>query len=69
MSHMVMLGQFLTATQLRLAQKLFPNREAIRDQIILPNLAEINTKLGQENDPDYLSYLVEYAIQIRNQQS
>jgi hypothetical protein len=60
------LSDFLTDDQLRRCINLFPNREVIRDQIIKPNLAVINQKLGQENDPDYLSYAIVYAIGQRS---
>ena len=36
------------------------------DEIIRPNLQRINATLGQENDPLYLAYVVEYTfIQTR----
>jgi hypothetical protein len=31
-------------------------------EIINPNMERINTKLGQENDADYLAYAVEFAV-------
>ena len=64
MSRSIILSDFLSMSQLDRAKRLLPDREAIRDQVILPNMAEINRKLDQENDPDYLSYLVVYALQI-----
>lgn len=57
------LGDFLTDEQLHRCADLYPNREMIRDQIIKPNLAAINRKLGQENDADYLAYAIVYAIE------
>lgn len=33
-----------------------------RDSLIVPNMERINEALGQENDPDYLAYTVEYAL-------
>jgi hypothetical protein len=35
---------------------------SICEEIIKPNLKAINEKLGQENDPRYLAYVVEYAL-------
>jgi hypothetical protein len=35
---------------------------AILDHIITPNIANINKKLGQENDPRYLAYAIEFAL-------
>lgn len=32
------------------------------DEIIKPNINAINAKLGQENDPKYLAYAVEYVM-------
>lgn len=32
------------------------------EEIIKPNIEAINKKVGQENDPLYLAYAVEYAI-------
>ena len=34
----------------------------ICEEIIKPNLLRINRDLGQENDPMYLAYAVEYAV-------
>ena len=58
----VTLPDFLTEQQIQKATELYPNREAIREQVIRPNMTEINRKLGQENDPDYLAYAVVYVI-------
>lgn len=33
-----------------------------RDEIVKPALAEINQRLGQDNDPDWLAYSLEYAL-------
>lgn len=32
--------------------------------LLKPHMADINRKLGQENDVDYLAYAVEYAISV-----
>jgi hypothetical protein len=37
-------------------------------EIIAPNIARINKALGQENDPRYLAYAVEYVFIQLNQQ-
>jgi len=57
----VALTDFLTDKQIARAMEL---REAkkICEEIIRPNLAAINRKLGQENDPMYLAYAAEYII-------
>lgn len=59
----VKLGEMLTDEQLELCRALYPDRERIRDEVIAPNLEAINRRLGQENDPDYLSYAIVYAIE------
>jgi hypothetical protein len=33
-------------------------------EIIQPNLERINRKLGQQNEPMYLAYLIEYAFMM-----
>jgi hypothetical protein len=53
---------FLTNEQIRDCADLYPQRMLIRDRIIKPNIQTINRKLGQENDPDMLSYIVIYHL-------
>lgn len=59
---------FLTEAQINQAAKIYKDtpsgRQAteICERVIKPNLAEINRKLGQENDPKYLAYVVEYVF-------
>ncbi len=57
----VTLDKFLTPSQIRTARQL-GKAEWIRKQIIEPHIDEINKKLGQDNDPAYLSYLVEFVV-------
>ena len=52
---------FLTEAEVEQAAKLC-DRIAVRDQLIAPNMERINKALGQENDPDYLSFCVEYVM-------
>lgn len=59
----VKLTDFLTKAQIKKATKLYPDRLLIRNEIIIPDLNSINRKLGQENDADYLSYAVVFAIE------
>jgi hypothetical protein len=62
------LGDFLTDKQINDCIRLCDETDgaerhaALRDQIIAPHMGEINRKLGQENDADYLAYTVEYAV-------
>ena len=55
------LYDFLTDREVKRAIKL-GNRVKVRDELIIPNMERINKALGQENDPDYLSYAVEYVM-------
>lgn len=36
--------------------------QVICDKITKPNSERINKALGQENDPKFLAYMIEYAI-------
>lgn len=55
------MSQFLTAEQIQQALQL-KTAKAIHEQIIEPNLAQINEKIGQENNAVYLAYLCEHII-------
>ena len=64
----ISLNKFLTVSEIRLARKLW-NENAngsyaakVAEQIIKPNILRINQLLGQENDPMYLAYAIEYAM-------
>lgn len=63
MTKMVKLCDFLTEEQIEKATQLRTHKE-IREEIIEPNIAEINRKLGQENDPTYLAFMVEYVVSM-----
>ena len=63
----VTLPQFLTDAQIAKAVMLYEidgidATEQILERVIEPNMAAINAKLGQENDPRYLAYAVVYAL-------
>jgi hypothetical protein len=60
----ISLGDFLTDEEL-LRISMIMDRKRIRDEIIKPNIDRINKALGQENDPDYLAYAVEYSMVAR----
>ena len=65
----VTINQFLTESQILKAKRL-NNAKDICKEVIEPNIDSINQKLGQENDPMYLSYAVEYVLstlEIRNE--
>jgi len=55
------LPDFLTETQIKTVCKLRTAKK-ICDEVIAPNLDEINRKLGQENDPMYLAYACEHVV-------
>lgn len=61
MSKTMTLQDFLTHAEIDKAVRL-GDRVKVRDQIIAPNMARINAQLGQENDPDYLAFAVEYIM-------
>jgi len=61
------LTQFLTEEQIAEAIHLYKTRGCfavshIMARVIEPNMAAINAKLGQENDPRDLAYAVEYML-------
>ena len=61
------LPQFLTDAQIAKAAKLYEDHgmdatAKIQAQVIEPNMAAINAKLGQENDARYLAYAVLYVL-------
>jgi hypothetical protein len=57
----VAISDFLTDAEIEKAIKL-KSQKAVREQIIEPNIERINQTLGQENDPAYLAYAVEYVL-------
>jgi hypothetical protein len=57
----VTLLDFLTPAEIEHARKLKSASE-IKRKIIDPNLRRINAALGQQNDPMYLAYMVEYVL-------
>jgi hypothetical protein len=64
----VTLPQFLTKAQIAQAVRLYETYGStnavapIQAHVIEPNMAAINKKLGQENDPRYLAYTVLYVL-------
>lgn len=60
------LRDFLAPTQIAQALAIWkasttPAQE-IADKVIGPNLAEINRRLGQDNDPKFLAYACEHTF-------
>jgi hypothetical protein len=68
----VAIGDFLTESQLRQAMGYCETlhgpavHTAIRDNVIAPNMDEINRKIGQENDPDFLAYAIEHVYNVES---
>jgi hypothetical protein len=60
---MIRLGDMLTDEQIQRCCALYPSRKRIRDEIVQPNMTEINRRLGQENDADYLSIAIVYMLE------
>jgi hypothetical protein len=63
----VTMREFLTAEEVDKAVKLYTyHRPAFhnrcRDEVIKPVIDRINADLGQENDPDYLTYAIEAVL-------
>lgn len=68
MTKKVSIDQFLTPQEIRDARKLYRDAESgtfmarCAKEVIEPNTARINESLGQENDPLFLAYAVEYTF-------
>jgi hypothetical protein len=62
----ITLGDFLYSDQIK---KVFELKDAKRicDEVIAPNIEEINVKLGQECDPMYLAYACEFVVNMVEQ--
>lgn len=63
----VTLSDFLTTDQLKAAVKLWRDdrynfHRRVLAEVVEPNMAEINRKLGQDNVPGYIAYVIEYAM-------
>lgn len=64
----IALPEFLTAGQIAKAAALYEAHghwdsvAKIQAQVIEPNMAAINAKLGQENDARYLAYAVVHVL-------
>lgn len=64
----VFVHEILTKEELAAAKKLYDTvgihkfAKACSEQIITPVIDRINKQLGQENDPTYLAYAVEFAF-------
>ena len=59
------IGALFTDDQIRLAQSIGADHNRLRDEVVKPAMAKINKVTGQENDPDYMAYMLECAIGVR----
>lgn len=57
----VKIGDLFTDSEVRQAAKCKSARE-IADKVITPIIGRVNAAAGQECDPMYLAYALEYAI-------
>lgn len=65
----VSLTDFLTEEEMSRIRLMWINKASQRDfhvqvlgTIIKPNMERINKAIGQENDPGYLTYMIEYIF-------
>jgi len=67
----VTLQDFLTDTEINRCVQLWKEHsgarrktfvDAVMTEIISPNMDRINKSLGQENDPRFLAYAIEYVM-------
>lgn len=70
----VQMSDFLNESEIRKVHRIYGSLKdtgrcatQISTEIIEPNIARINLKLGQENDPKYLAYLCEYEMMRTNE--
>lgn len=70
MGRKVTISQFLTEEEVQRAMDMHKQtrdspttlHRKLVDEIIKPNIRRINADLGQANDPAYLGYMLEYAL-------
>jgi hypothetical protein len=65
----ITINQFLTPAEITRAQALYQKlvntgnfAVTLDAEIITPNIERINKALGQQNDPRYLAYAVEFVL-------
>lgn len=67
MSKNITVGDFLTNEEIEKVQTIWRDdrngfHKRVLEEIIQPNMDRINRDLGQENNPDFLAYLLEYVM-------
>lgn len=63
----ITLGDFLVDSEIKQAIEIYQTdlhnfHKRVVNEIILPVIDRINRDLGQENDADYLAFIVEFAF-------
>lgn len=64
----IFVSEILTKVELKAAKKLYDSTDIHKfakecsNQIISPVIGRINKQLGQDNDPTWLAYAVEYTF-------
>jgi len=56
------ISDFLTRAQINQAIRIGTNHKRLLDELVMPNMAQINNALGQENDPGFIAYAIEYVL-------
>jgi hypothetical protein len=72
MKKMVKVSDFLTDAEIGVAVAMYFDREAKEPfaqrfavAVTRPQIARINASLGEENDPYFLAYFVQYILSLR----
>lgn len=58
----VAIKDFMTNDMMALAVRIGPDVRRLEAEVIRPNMAEIDRKLGQENDPTFMAYMLVWAM-------
>ena len=60
------LGRIFPDIVLEKASRLKDKKHTLLLEIVKEHIQEINEKTGQENDPKYMAYALEYALNFKN---
>ncbi len=59
---MVRIGDFVTDSMMQQIRAIGPDARRLEAEVVRPNMAEIDRKLGQKNDPTFIAYMLVFAI-------
>jgi len=70
----ITLPDILTPSEVERAREMYAESDGYQTtfhrwllkELVEPNMARINTATGQENDPRYIAYAIEYALMREN---